>query len=125
VEFVGPVPRAEVLDHYAWADTLLVSLRGWGPFEWTVPSKLYEALASGRHITGVVAGEAADLMHCARAGHVVPPESPGELADLWAGLARSREGLRVDGSGRAWALRHANYDELAARYLTLLDEVTR
>lgn len=56
VELVGPVPRAEVAEHYRWADTLLVSLRGWGPFEWTVPSKLYEVLATGRHVTGVLAG---------------------------------------------------------------------
>jgi glycosyltransferase involved in cell wall biosynthesis len=124
-EFVGAVPRDRVLDEYRWADTLLVSLRGWGPFEWTVPSKLYEVLATGRHVTGVVAGEAARLITDTGAGHVVPPEDVDALADLWAGLAQDRERLVVDGGGRAWAFLHANFDLLAARYLALLEEVTR
>jgi glycosyltransferase involved in cell wall biosynthesis len=123
VDVLDPVPRAEVIDHYRWADSLLVSLRGWGPFEWTVPSKLYEVLATGRHVTGVLAGEAAEILRGTSAGDVVPPEDVPALADLWGGLARDRRGLEVDGGGREWALQHANFDLLAERYLTLLDEV--
>ena len=50
VEILNEVEPDEVHPHYAWADTLIVSLRDWEPFEWTVPSKLYEALATGRQI---------------------------------------------------------------------------
>ncbi|MEK8227746.1 glycosyltransferase [Oerskovia sp. M15] len=33
-----PIPHAEIDALYGWADTLVVSLRDWEPFQWTVPS---------------------------------------------------------------------------------------
>lgn len=123
VQVFGAVPRSVVFEHYAWADTLLVSLRAWGPFEWTVPSKLYELLATGRHVTGVVAGEAASIIEEARGGDVARPEDPESLADLWAGLAADRTRLHVGAAGRDWARRYADYDVLAERYLAVLEGV--
>lgn len=125
VSFLGKVPRPEVMDHFAWADSLLVSLRGWEPLRWTVPSKLYESLATGRHITAVLAGEAAEIVRVAGAGDVVPPEDPDALADLWTELIKNPERLTVDGRGRAWAFRHANFEILAARYLAILEDVVK
>ncbi|WNB85184.1 glycosyltransferase [Cellulomonas sp. ATA003] len=123
VDFLGPVPHAEVVHHYGWADTLLVSLRGWGPFEWTVPSKLYEVLATGRHITAALAGEGAGLVSRTGAGDVVTPEDARALVDLWTTLQRDRTRLVVDGRGRAWATEHADFDVLAERYLAVLHDV--
>lgn len=123
VEFLGAVPREEVFGHYAWADSLLVSLRAWGPFEWTVPSKLYELLATGRHVTGALSGEAAEIVRSTGGGDVVQPEDPEALADLWARLDADRSALEVDPRGRAWAFEHADYDVLADRYLAILRTV--
>lgn len=125
VELVGRVPRAEVATHYAWADTVLVALRDWPPFAWTVPSKLYEAMAVGRHVSAAVAGEAADVVRDASAGDVVPPEDVGALVALWAGLAADRTRLHVGAGGRRWVAEHADLDRLAAHYLQLLAEVAR
>src|SRR5690625_820804 len=55
VDFLQPVAPTEIGAHYAWADTILVSLRAWEPMKWTVPSKLFEVLATGRHVTGTLA----------------------------------------------------------------------
>jgi glycosyltransferase involved in cell wall biosynthesis len=123
VEFVGRVPGAAVAAHYDWADTVLVSLRAWDPFEWTVPSKLYEAMAAGRHVSASLTGEAAYVVREAGAGDVVPPEDPEALARLWAGLAGDRARLDVGSRGRRWVSEHANVDHLAAHYLRLLGEV--
>ncbi|QTE29032.1 glycosyltransferase family 4 protein [Pengzhenrongella sicca] len=123
VEFLGKVPRAEVPAHFAWADTLLISLRSWEPLKWTVPSKMYECLATGRHITAVLAGEAAEIIRSTGAGDVVPPEDPAALADLWTHLVSDPRRLEMDGAGRAWAFRHANFEILAARYLGILTDV--
>jgi len=123
VEFVGRVPAGEVLAHYAWADTVVVSLRDWGPFEWTVPSKLYEILSVGRHVTAAVAGEAARVVTESDAGTVVPPQSPAALADLWGSLADDRTRLDVRTSGRAWVQQNADHDQLAVAYLDLLEQV--
>jgi colanic acid biosynthesis glycosyl transferase WcaI len=123
VEVVGAVPPSQVLDHYRWADSLLVSLRAWEPFRWTVPSKLYEVLATGRHVTAAVDGEAADLVRSTGGGDVVPPEDPAALADLWGALARDRRRLDVGSGGRQWVLQHSDFDRLAARYLGILEGV--
>ncbi|MCL2423020.1 MAG: glycosyltransferase family 4 protein, partial [Micrococcales bacterium] len=113
VEFRGQVPWDNVVDHYRWADTALVSLRSWEPFSWTVPSKLYEILAVNRHISAATQGESAQVLSAAKAGDVVPPESPQALADLWMRLAAERVPLDVAGRGRAWDSSHADHDSLA------------
>ncbi|HYQ76630.1 glycosyltransferase family 4 protein [Cellulomonas sp.] len=123
VELVGRVPRAEVAAHYAWADTVLVALRDWPPFAWTVPSKLYEAMAVGRHVSAAVAGEAAAVVRDAGAGDVVPPEDADALVALWTALAADRARLDVGPGGRRWVAEHADLDRLAAHYLDLLAEV--
>ncbi|RMI12582.1 glycosyltransferase family 4 protein [Cellulomonas triticagri] len=122
-EFLGRVARAQVSEHYDWADTVLVSLRAWDPFEWTVPSKLYEAMAAGRHVSASLAGEAAYVVREAGAGDVVRPESPEGLADLWAALAADRRRLDVGDRGRRWVAEHANFDRLAAHYLEVIEGV--
>lgn len=125
VDVLPPVPRHAVAEHYAWADTVLVSLRAWRPLCWTVPSKLYEALATGRHVSGVLAGEAAGVVSTAGAGHVVDPGDAAGLAALWGRLHADRSLLDVGAAGQEWVRRHADPDRLAADYLALLAEVTR
>lgn len=121
--FLGRVRPDEVAAQYAWADTALVSLRGWEPFAWTVPSKLYEILAVNRHVSAAVTGEAAAIVGEAGAGDTVAPQCAQELADLWVSLARDRRRLDVRGRGRAWVVENAEHDALAARYLRLLESV--
>lgn len=123
VEFAGRVPHAGVGEHYAWADTALVTLRDWGPFDWTVPSKLYEILAVRRHVCAAVRGEAATIVTASRGGDVVPPEDPRALADLWLALAADRRRLDPGHEARAWVVRNAEDDLLAARYLDVLHGV--
>lgn len=61
--------------------TFGVQLRDWEPFAWTVPSKLYEALATGKHVTAILAGEAADIVRSTGAGDVVAPgDDSGQVA---------------------------------------------
>lgn len=119
-EIVGPVPGAEVLQHYAWADTCIVSLRDWEPFRWTVPSKLYELLAAGRHMTALVAGESATLVRAASGGDVVRPGDVDALAALWTRLQAEPERLEADPAAREWVAANVEYDALADRYLALL-----
>lgn len=123
VEVLPRIPHREVDEQYAWADTVVVSLRDWAPFAWTVPSKLYEILATGRHITALLDGEAADVVHEARAGDVLPPQDEDALVALWRELAADRPRARVGTSGRAWVAEHADDGVLAQRYLEILGGV--
>jgi colanic acid biosynthesis glycosyl transferase WcaI len=123
IEILGQVPKAQVAEHYAWADTLLVALRPWAPLELTVPSKLYEAMSIGIHVTGMVDGEAAAILRTAGMGAIVPPGDANALAETWAKLANDPSQLYVGDAGREWTHEHANDDRLAERYLSILEDV--
>ncbi|MCZ9306434.1 glycosyltransferase family 4 protein [Corynebacterium sp. c8Ua_181] len=101
-EFYFRRPADALDEHYEWADTALVHLTDWEPLERAVPSKTYELMSSGLHISGVVAGEAAEIIEYCNAGEVVPPERPRELAALWVRLANNLSELRVGNLGREW-----------------------
>ena len=123
IEMVGQVPRHEVAEHYAWADTLLVHLRPWPALSVTVPSKLYEAMSIGLHITGVVDGEAARIIRETRAGATLSPGDPEALAELWAKLVADPTSLAVGPEPSRWTQVHADDDSLATRYLAVLERV--
>ena len=89
-------------DYYNWADTALVHLTDWPPLVKAVPSKTYELMEQGIHISAVVSGETAELIQSLEAGDVVAPEDPDTLAGLWVELARERDRLKVSDAGRQW-----------------------
>lgn len=121
-ELLGRVSADDLYPHYEWADTALVHLTGWGPLERAIPSKTYELMNSGIHITGVVAGEAAELITGLRCGVAVTPDQPQELADLWVSLARDRSQLAISPEGRDWVERERRTTTPTA-LLTLLERI--
>lgn len=92
----------QLFEDYEWADTALVHLTQWESLKVAVPSKTYELMSNGVHITGVVQGEAAGLIKALKAGDVVEPNNPEALAQLWGELARDRSRLLVPRNGRDW-----------------------
>lgn len=112
-----------VMARYASADTCIVSLRDdWKSFETTVPSKTYEVLSLGRHVTAIVIGEAARIIADAEAGDIVP-SSPEAVAELWRKLAADRSRLVRDDTSRQWVKEHADYSLLADRYMGLIEKL--
>src|SRR5699024_8155334 len=98
----------QTLEHYRWADTCMVTLRSdWASFAHTVPSKTYELLSYGKHITGVVCGEAAAILH--QAGeHALVENDANALAQTWLALAADPQSTPTQNTGRAWAVEHAS-----------------
>ncbi|MHA7221485.1 glycosyltransferase family 4 protein [Arthrobacter sp. RHLT1-20] len=120
VTFHPPLHGQDVLDRYASADTCIVSLRDdWKSFETTIPSKTYEVLAVGRHVTAVVRGEAARIIADADAGDIVASD-PEAVAALWRDLASDRSRLVRNGDSRKWVRENAEYGHLAARYMAII-----
>ncbi|MHB2253374.1 glycosyltransferase family 4 protein [Corynebacterium aurimucosum] len=101
-EFVERTSLKDISEHYLWADTALVHLTDWEPLGRTVPSKTYELMEMGIHITGVVEGEAARIIQQLNAGHVAPPESPELLAAIWEKLSEDKSLLKVSNAGQKW-----------------------
>lgn len=120
VRFLDPVFREEVFKHYEQADSLVISLRDdWKSFDVTVPSKTYEVMAVGRHITAVVKGEAAQVLADAHTGEIVCSGAT-HIAQTWRELAADRSRLTVNDSGRQWVAEHADYKDLVVHYDHLL-----
>ncbi|PFG44319.1 glycosyltransferase involved in cell wall biosynthesis [Isoptericola jiangsuensis] len=123
VSISGPVTRAEVRKLYAWADTLLISLRDWPPLEWTVPSKLYEVMAAARPATACVAGEAASLVAENGAGAVVMPGDVDGLMSLWSTWVAEGAPPEVSSAAAHWVAENADDDVLGSRYVDLVDHI--
>lgn len=124
VEILPAVSPDRVADEYRWADTTIATLRDWEPFAWTIPSKLYELLSAGRHVTGILAGEGAEILLDAGGGAVVPPGNVDKLVAYWSELASKREQLNVGRAGRAWVQANVSYERLASKYFAILSEIT-
>lgn len=123
VDFRTVVNGEEVVQHYEWADTCVVSLRSdWSSFRWTIPSKTYELMATGRHVTAVIRGEAAAIIEATGSGDVVEAD-PRSIAGLWRELAEDHSRLASRGSGLSWVLEHANMSSLAERYMGVLGRI--
>lgn len=93
---------AEIVKFYEWADTALVHLTDWEPLDRAVPSKTYELMSLGIHISGVVNGETARIIKELDAGDIVEPENPHQLAELWTALFKDPARLSVTAKGRMW-----------------------
>lgn len=122
VSFESVRPADELATYYEWADTALVHLADWEPLERTVPSKVYELLDSGIHVSAVVEGETAKLVAGLNAGDVVAPDNPQALAELWIELAKDRSRLATSGAGRAW-VKHQREEVVPKTLVELLSTV--
>lgn len=105
VEFSSKLAADELATQYHWADTALVHLTDWPALQQAVPSKTYELMDLGIHISAVASGETAELVESLKAGHTVPPESPRLLAQLWMRLIDEPQLLEVSESGTRWVAR--------------------
>lgn len=125
VSFREPAEGAEVMECYRASDTCVVSLRDdWKSFETTIPSKIYEVLAVGRHVTGIVRGEARKIIEESGAGDVVASD-PAAVAALWKELADDRSRLLTGTSGRDWVQDNVNLEALSTAYRDLLESVVQ
>jgi glycosyltransferase involved in cell wall biosynthesis len=122
VSFLPAQPFSSVQSFYRSSDIVLVSLKKLGLFLHTVPSKLYEIMASQAPVLCMVAGECREIVDEAQCGWCIEPESPTELADKLIELSSSRpEDLESRGNnGRVWVLKNANRKRQADEYLRVL-----
>ena len=123
VEFLPPVPRADLEQTYRWADVEIVSLKDTKPFRHTVPSKIFELLSTQRKIIGLVAGEAATILQRSGVSTVVPPQDAQALADALEHLIANTDDLTVGTTGRFLLYNDYNYGMLSRRYLAKLEGV--
>jgi glycosyltransferase involved in cell wall biosynthesis len=119
-------PRERVADFYRAADACLVPLRDVPLFDTFIPSKMFEIMGCARPIVGSVSGEARRILERSGAALLTEPENAAGIAAAVEELAADRDRAEEMGRrGRVFAGEHFDRNRLAARYLGLLEEVSR
>jgi glycosyltransferase involved in cell wall biosynthesis len=121
VTFVDAAPAGEMPALVASADVVLVTLKQF--FPGAVPSKLYEAMASGTAIVLAADGEAADIVRRHDAGLTVAPGDVDGLADAIQILKNDPERRRRLGqNGRRAAESDFTRERIAAQFIQHLED---
>ncbi|MDK7750300.1 glycosyltransferase family 4 protein [Brevibacterium sp. UMB10442] len=125
VHFYPQTVGGELEEHWNWADSGLVTLAPLQAFEMTVPSKLYGVMARGKHVTGVLGGEAASIVENAQAGDISAPGDAQALRVLLADLAEQQKlGHNIDHTQK-WVSENVSPESAGKRLERVLFEVTQ
>jgi len=123
VRFLDPVPAEDVPDLLASADILLITLKSYIPG--AVPSKLYEAMASGKPVVLVACGEPAAIVERHQAGITVEPDNiPGLVGALRMLQADPKLRQELGGNGRRAAEENFNREKIVTGFMAYLETST-
>lgn len=121
VSFLDSVPSKEIPYFLAAADVILVPLKLHIPG--AVPSKLYEAMASGKPVLLIAEGEAADVVDKAKAGLIFPPKDIDGVVDGLLQLCNNEDLRQMMGTnGRKAAVQHFDRNKIASSFIKFLEE---
>jgi glycosyltransferase involved in cell wall biosynthesis len=120
VSFLDPQAKDRMPALLASADIAVVSLKSRIPG--AVPSKLFEAMASGLPVVLVAEGEPAEILRSAASGVAVSPGDVDGLAGALRHLARSPdERVRLGAAGRAAAVDRFDRGPLCDGFIEALE----
>jgi glycosyltransferase involved in cell wall biosynthesis len=125
--FYGPQPKERMPQFVAACDVGAAVLQDNPTFRTVYPNKVFDYMAGARPTLLAIDGVARKLV-CdeARAGVFATPEDAGALSDAIRRLADDAEGRSAMARrGREWVEANASREVLAARYLSILEELVR
>lgn len=123
VRFLPQQPRETVAALYGLATAVLVPLRPRQDTH-TVPSKVFEAMGSGKPILLSATGEVAEIVRTANAGMIVAPGDAHAMAHAALTLCRRPDiATSMGRSGKKCATERFDRRVLNARYQRLLEHV--
>lgn len=124
VRFIGVQPRERIPSYIATSDVSLVPLRRKPLFAKVLPSKIFEIMGCARPLILGVEGEARTAVLEADAGLCVTPEDPRALSAAILQLYHDPDrAVALGRNGREYVRRNFSRDELARRYMRVLDAV--
>lgn len=122
VQFTGLLDKSQMRTVLASSDCLLVHLKKSDLFETVIPSKIFETMAMERPIIMGVRGESAEIVRASASGLEIEPENDEELAQAVCKLADDAGYYHsLCKSGRAFVMAHYDRDQLAARFLEIIE----
>ncbi len=121
LSFFDPVPIEKIPKFLSIASVGIVAQRGLPLFDSNRSAKLFPIMASAKPVVFSGVGEGAQLVEEAKAGLVVPPESPEALAEAIHTLACNTELSKEMGqNGRRYVKRHFTWSLLVQEWLAQL-----
>ena len=125
IQFIERQPMEKMHRFLGAADALLVHLKRSELSNYVIPSKTLAYLASGKPILMAMEGAAADLVREAKAGVVVAPECPPDMAAAVRELSgMTPQALRAFGeNGRSYLVAHFAKQTVVPLYEALLARV--
>jgi len=125
VTFIDPVPKRQVPAYLARAGLCLLPYQDRALFAGALPNKVFDYLAAGRPIlASAPVGELTRLVDAAGCGWNVAPEDPAAMATAIREATADPAGARRRGEqGREYALTHYDRRALAARFVSLVDDL--
>ncbi|MFO7320942.1 MAG: glycosyltransferase family 4 protein [Chloroflexota bacterium] len=121
----GVLPHDDMPALWAATDICVVAFKEHPLFTGALPSKMFEALATGTPIVAAVEGEAARLLEETGAGISVPFGNRAAMISALQDLARSPEKRQAMGrAGRAYAERHLSPTRVRDAFLDIFRAVT-
>lgn len=122
VTFLPIQPRAVVFSTLTRAHAILITLRP-RKDEHTVPSKIFESLASGRPVVLSASGEVASILAASGGGRVCSPGSAEELCAALVDLLEDEQKAQAAGqAGRSYVADRFDRRRIARQFL---DEMSR
>lgn len=120
VTFVGQVPHAEVVNYWRLSDITLVLLRDTPLFRTVIPSKIFEAMATGTPVITNVRGELQTILEPLGAAEMIAPDSLAALVDAIDRLARDPPRRKALSAAAIETAKRYDRIELADRMLDAL-----
>ncbi len=125
VEFLPIQPRAAVFSALRRAFAVVITLRP-RKDEHTVPSKIFESLASERPVVLSATGEVASLLSAGGGGRTCPPGDASAICTALVDLLDDTNGADDAGRrGRAYVAEHFDRRKIAAQFLAEIERAVR
>lgn len=122
--FTGRMNKSQMPNVLATSDACLVHLSKVELFETVIPSKIFETMAMRRPIIMGVKGPAREIVLRAQGGVALEPENDRQLCDRLEEMADDPELVeRLGRSARRFVIEHYNRDDLAKRFLQIIQDV--
>jgi glycosyltransferase involved in cell wall biosynthesis len=121
---MDPVPAGEVQDYINAADVGFASLQKKDRLKFVYATKVFEYMAAGKPTVLAMEGVTAELVEKSKSGIVVPPGSMEDFKIAALSLLKD-EVLRKElgANGQEFLLKNYSAEDLAKRYLVLLEPV--